>query len=119
MQGCYVSPWYTHKMLLHAVQVCFGPKLSLYSPFNLITHFFALRTFFLMSASASEKVTRDTCMVFCSPRTHPRDHQKTCYIVYVCHEEYWGSRGTNTDRVLSEYGQSTVRSVQVARFDAK
>ena len=132
VQGCYVSPWYTHTMFLHDLQVCFGPKLSLYSPFNLITHFFELQTFFSMSVLISKKVTRD--MVFCSPRTctHPRDHQNKCFIVYACHEECWGSRidiymklGTNTYRVLSAYGQSTVRvlsdqyMILYSRFDDK
>ena len=71
--------------------------------------------------SASEKAARD--MVFCSPRTHPRDHQNTCYIVYACHEECMCSRiniydvrykyRPGTVRVLSEYCQDTDRPEKV------
>ena len=69
--------------------------------------------------SVSQKKARD--MVFCSPRTHPRDHRNTCYIVYVCHEECMGFNiniyddrskyRPGTVRVLSEYCQ--VRKVYV------
>jgi hypothetical protein len=47
-------------------------------------------------------------MIFCSPRTHPRDHQNTCCIVYACHEECLGSRIEIYD-VGYKYRPGTVR----------
>ena len=39
-QICCVSALYIDTMCLHAVKMCFGPKLLLDSTFNLLTHFF-------------------------------------------------------------------------------
>ena len=77
--------------------------------FSLLKKFGFFLRFFSMLAST--KTVRG--MVFCSPCTHARDHQNTCYIVWVWYDEYMGTRinifavGSsvygNTVRVRSEY----------------